>query len=281
MKKTALILCLILIFVLSACSDIKKNDKLTVAVSIPPQAHFVKAVCKDKAEVITLIPAGASAESYEMSPKEITAFNQSDIYFSIGVPAEKNGILTHTNKNTKLFDLTLSVDEKLPIVKIGDERDPHIWLSPKRVMLMIEEIEQQLSNIDPENSEFYKTNAENYINKLINLDKQIQKLFTEKKEKVFYISHPSYGYLAADYGLSMISLENNGHEATPKDLTEIINSSAKSGNRVIFCQEEASKKQAELVAKEIGGRVEVLKPLSYDYTKELLRAATLIAEAMK
>ncbi len=279
MKKIPLILSLILIF-LTGCSDTQKSEQLTVAVSIAPEKTFVEKVVGDKAEIITMIPAGASAENYEMSPKEITAFNNSDIYFAIGVPAEKEGILPHINKSTVLADLTSPISQAYPDLKIGSERDPHIWLSPRRVIIMVEEIALQMADLDPENALFYSDNAKAYIKELKALDLELANKFRDKRRKTFFISHPSYGYFASDYGLEMIALEEHGKEVTPKELAELTSKAKSINATVVFCQEEASKKQAELLAKEIGGRVEILKPLSPDYAQSIRETAKLIAEAV-
>lgn len=280
MKKTLFAIVFILIFTLSACKQNPDNNTLKLSVSISPIATFVKNVCGDNAEVITMIPAGASAETYEMSPKEIATFSQSAVFFSVGVPAEENGILPHIAKSTKVIDLASSVSAVYPDLKIGNERDPHIWLSPKRAIIMVEEICNELCVLDPQNSENYRKNAADYIEKLQNTDNQILNTFKDKRRKVFYISHPSFSYFADDYGLDMISLEKDGKEVSPKELAEIIDIAKKSGAKVIFCQEEASKKMAEAFAEEIGGKTEILKPLSPDYCNNLLKTATLIHEAL-
>lgn len=280
MKRTVFILVLTVILTLSGCKEQVSDLGITVAVSIAPQQTFVEMVCGDKVSVITMIPAGASAESYEMTSKEIAKFSKSDIYFSIGVPSEENGILPHISKETKLVDLSVPVSNAYPDLNIGNERDPHIWLSPKRVIVMIEKIRDEMSALDPENADFYKNNAEGYIKELQNIHNEIVDIFKDKTKKVFYISHPSYGYFSSDYGLQMISLEEHGTEVTPKDLAEITRIARESGVKVIFYQEETSKKQAELLAKEIGGEVAKLSPLSPDYSENMLKTAKLIYEAL-
>lgn len=280
MKRTVFILVLTVILTLSGCKKQVSDSGITVAVSIAPQQTFVEKVCGEKVSVITMIPAGASAESYEMTSKEIAKFSKSDIYFSIGVPSEENGILPHISKETKLVDLSVPVSNAYPDLNIGNERDPHIWLSPKRVIVMIEKIRDEMSALDPENADFYKNNAEDYIKELQNIDNEIVDIFKDKTKKVFYISHPSYGYFSSDYGLQMISLEEHGTEVTPKDLAEITRIAKESGVKVIFYQEETSKKQAELLAKEIGGEVTKLSPLSPDYSENMLKTAKLIYEAL-
>lgn len=50
----------------AACSGVEGGPVLPkIAVTIVPQADFVKAVCGDNFDVVTLIPPGYSPESYE------------------------------------------------------------------------------------------------------------------------------------------------------------------------------------------------------------------------
>ena len=281
MKKISLILCLILIFSTIGCEKQSADNKITVAVSIAPEEHFVRKICGDNVNVITMIPTGASAESYEMKFADIARFNDSDVYFSIGVPAEEKGILPNLSKETKHISLAEASNNSYPDIKIGDTRDPHIWLSPKRATAMVDKIAEQIAKLDPDNAEAYERNAAEYTKELENVYDEISKILENRKTDVFYISHPSYGYFADDFGLEMIALEQDGKEITPKELTALTNSAIKSGIKTVFCQEETSTSHAELLAKEIGGKVEILRPLSPDYETELKRTANLLSEAMK
>ena len=80
MRKLTLFIMLSLMC-LCACSTGEQtdSDRLTVAVSIPPQAEFVREVCGENAEVITVIPAGYSPETYEPTPKDIVKLSKADI----------------------------------------------------------------------------------------------------------------------------------------------------------------------------------------------------------
>ncbi len=53
----------------------------------------------------------------------------------------------------------------------GDEhshegRDPHIWMSPRRVIVMVEAIRDTLSELDPDNAGTYADNAQAFIGEL-------------------------------------------------------------------------------------------------------------------
>ncbi len=281
MKKTTLVLSFLLLLMLTGCKEENKSNKITVAVSIPPQAHFVEKICGDSVDVITMIPAGASAENYELKFSDIAKFADSELYFSIGVPAEEKGILPHLSDKTKHVDLAKAVSQNYNDLKIGSSRDPHIWLSPKRAVVIVKEIAEHLSILDPENADTYKRNCYEYIKELESLESEISDILKNRKTDTFFISHPSYGYFAQDFGLEMVVLEKEGKEITPKELTEIIKQAKEQDIKHVFYQEEAPEKTAATVAGEISEKGETVKlsPLSKDYEKEMLNTAKLILEA--
>lgn len=310
-------------FSLLGCNKKSKsiNEKKTIAVSIVPQETFVKAVSGDEFNIVTMIPPGKSVENYSPSPQELEAFSISDIYFSIGVPAEKGNILakaTEFNSKIKIIDMAKEVgkiyadrlfvehgdeskheemdnnektdnhideysdeyfDEHLDEDKIQDGteadnhehtgRDPHIWLSPKRVIVMINIIKKELSLLNPDNKDIYEANAEKYIKELQALDSEIKNSLSGLKNKTFIVYHPAFGYFADDYGLHMVSLEKEGKEATVRDLQTAIDLAKSNGVKVIFYQAEIDSKQSKTFADEIGGKAVMLEPLSPDYINNL------------
>lgn len=278
---------LISLFVFSGCEKSKVNkeenstNKKIVAVSIVPQETFVKAVCGDKVEVITMIPPGSSPETYEPTPQQMQKFTDLDIYFSIGVPTEEASILP-TAGDVKIIPLAEKVASVYDDLKIGDEgRDAHIWLSPKRVKVMVEAIAEEMGKLDEENKQLYNQNAENYIKQLDELDKEIKDVAETIEQKKFVVFHPAFGYIADDYGLEMFSLEEEGKEATPQHLQDMIDLAKKENIKVIFYQAELDLNQAKAYAEEVGGKTEQLEPLAADYIVNLKKMINTIAEANK
>ncbi len=291
-KKLLYIINLFLLLVLVACtSEESSSDKLTVAVSIAPQESFVKSVAGDLIDVVTLIPAGASPTNYQPSPKEMTKFQMAKVYFTIGVPSEISHILPNiaeNNKSIKIVYLDDIVAQTYPAryfsetddthesdLEDGHEeedhdhdhqgRDPHIWLSPKRVIVMVHEIEKQLSELDPVNKDIYEQNATAFIQDLEALDKNLMNTMSQLENKTFIIMHPSLGYFADDYGLEMIALEQDGKESTASHLQEVIKFSKENNIKVIFYQTEFDSSQAKTLANEIQGEVLAINTLSNDY----------------
>lgn len=275
------------VFICTSCAQSSNNsqNKIVIAVSIVPQETFIKEIAGDLVEVVTLIPPGSSPETYSPTPKELQKFSQASIYFTIGVPAEQANILPATkdlSPNTKIVDLASIVSQEYPDREFAPgERDPHIWLSPKRVKVMIDAIQKELSALDSENSDTYQKNAENYKARLDELDASIKEKLKDLPNKSFIVYHPAFGYFADDYSLEMISLEEEGKEATPQRFQEVVEIAKSKGIKVILHQAEVDSRQAKAFAEEIGGRAEKIAPLAPDYIENLEKMADILADTLK
>ncbi len=61
---------------------------LPVFVSILPQKYFVGPVGGGQVTVSVMVGPGQSPETYEPTPRQMTALSEARLYFSIGVPFE-------------------------------------------------------------------------------------------------------------------------------------------------------------------------------------------------
>jgi zinc transport system substrate-binding protein len=258
-----------------------KEDKPIIAVTIVPEQTFVEAVCGDLAEVVVLVPPGNSPENYEPTPMVIEKFSKASLYFSIGVSTEEANILPKATdiKTIALQDeVALTYDDR---TFESGERDPHIWLSPKRVKVMIEIISREMGKLDEANKETYEKNAKAYIEQLDELDKEIKESLDGVQNKKIIVYHPAFGYLADDYSLEMYALEEEGKESTAMHLQEMIDLAKKENIKAIFYQEEIDSSQSKSFAEEIGGKTVQLSPLAADYIDNLKKMAETISEVMQ
>lgn len=282
MKKSILMLFLfVLTFSFLGCNTTNdSNGKIKIAVSIVPEASFVEAVASDLVEVITIIPPGFSPANYEPSAKTMANLAEASIYFTIGVPAEATTILPNTGS---LYTVHLEnvVNAIYPDRMFSEEsRDPHIWLSIKRVKVIVQTIADELKLIDPDNALVYQTNANAYITQLDNVDQSISELFADTQMNKFIVFHPSYGYFADEYNLEMISLEEDGKEATPQHLQEVIDLAETYQIHTVFYQAEIDSSQVQAFAEEINATMIMLDPLSSFYIDNILSMAIQIASSL-
>jgi len=266
----------------SSSTESTVTEKPVIAVTIVPEATFVEAVCGDLVDVVTLVPPGSSPENYEPTPDLMAQFETASLYFSIGVPTESANILPNVADTVKVISLADKVAAVYPDRTFeSGERDPHIWLSPKRVKVIIETIAEEMCALDPDNAAVYNQNADDYIAQLDNLDTEIKAALEGVQVKKFIVYHPAFGYLADDYGLTMYALEEEGKEATAEHLQEMIDLAKEENIKVIFYQSEIDSSQAEAFAEEIGGKTIQLEPLAADYINNLKAMANLMAEVMQ
>lgn len=308
MKKSimGIILILSLMIVFTGCNsdgeevDGANKNTILVGVAIPPEESFIKGIAKDKVDVVTMIPPGNSPSNYQPSPRQMTELSNADIYFSIEVPAEVNNILPQLddfNEDMKKVYLSDVVSEVYPARYFGEDEehshddedkdhdhegmDPHIWMSPKRSKVMVETIRDEIIALDPDNEEFYNNNAEEYLNKLDEVDRDIMKSLEGVGKQSFIIYHPSMGYFADDYGLDMVAIEESGKEASAKKLKEVIDFAKENDIKFVIYQEEFDKSQAETIANEINGAAISIDTLSGDYIENMKKIAVKFEEVLQ
>lgn len=275
-KYIFLIIGLILSF-LTGCTEEKKTEKIEVVVSILPLAEFAEKVGGDRVAVSVMVPPGASPHSYEPTPNQLTKVNKAKIYVKLGTPIEFELVwldkILSTNKNILVVDASKGTE----LIN----HDPHIWLSPQNVKLMITNICNGLIKVDSTHKKYYTENKEKYLKKLDSLHYYIENVLKEKKNRKFLVYHPSWSYFARDYNLEQISIEIEGKEPSAKEIQHLIALAREHNIKVVFASPQFNTKSAEVIAKEIGGQVVLIDPLSKDYIKNMKQIAQALSESME
>jgi len=281
------LLLLICLFLNCSSLESKENDVRSnyVLVSVAPHRFFVEKIAADTIKVGLMVPAGASAHTYEPTPKQTMAAAKADIWFRIGEIFETKALnaLTSHNMFLKVVDLRDNLDlitDKTHICshhKNGSE-DLHFWLSPRLAKIQAETITNALIATYPEHRELYLKNLAVFKNELDAIDMKIADQLKNLKNRTIMVSHPAYGYFVRDYGLKQFSIEFEGKDPTPKLLTRILEEARKENVKIIFTQPQYSDKGSLLIAEQIGAKVVSLNPYSEDYFESLLTITKQIAD---
>lgn len=93
----------------------------------------------------------------------------------------------------------------------------------------------------------------------------------------FIIYHPALSYLARDYALKQYSIEFEGKNPSPAQMKALIDTARKEGIEVVFVQQGFDTKNAAAIANEIGAKVYRINPLAYEWDKEMIRIARILA----
>lgn len=277
MKKISLLLAGLLSIFLVACSNQKNADgKLNIVTTFYPVYEFTKQVAGDEASVELLIGAGTEPHDYEPSAKAVATIQDADafVYENENMETWVPDLLkTLKNKEEKVIKATgnmllLPGGEEEEDHDHGEEGhhheyDPHVWLSPKRAIKMVEHIRDSLSKAYPDKKATFEKNAAAYVKKLEALDKEFEDGLANAKQKSFVTQHAAFNYLALDYGLKQVPISGLSPDSEPSasrlaELTEYIK---KNKIKYIYFEENASQALASTLAKETGVELDVLNPL--------------------
>lgn len=251
------------------------DSKLQVAVSIDPQAFFVKKIGGDRVEVYTLVPKNKNPENYEPLISQVKKLKEVSLYFGIGLDFE-----------TKWKERFLSINPKMNFVDLSHQHnkdfhhrhDSHIWLSVVLAQQQANEIYEFLAKEDMPNKDFYKQNLESFLEEIKQLDLRIKDLFSKQGvQKTFLVYHPAFEFFAQEYGLEELAIEEHHKEAKIKHMQEINQAIREKKLKIIYKQPQFASKQIELLAKEHHLQISVLDPLAYNWLENMWVMAECIA----
>ena len=125
--------------------------------------------------------------------------------------------------------------------------------------------------LDPKTNTLIRDGVPSIINPddKAGLEAALRRRLRQAPSRTFLIYHPALGYFARTFGLRQLSVEQDGKEASPRRVAELVGQCRRDSVRVVFIQKEYSGETARRIAEATGARVAVINPLSYQWEEEL------------
>jgi len=275
LKKTFLLLITAtILFGISGCKPKKTaargaDGKIDVTVTVFPPYDFVRAVARDKVNLKLLLPPGAESHSFEPSPRDIIAVQNSDIFIYVGGESDAwvNRILESMNTdNMKILAMLETVEAVEEEIVEGMEEeeeeepayDEHVWTYPGNAMLIVNAIGELLCEADPANADFYRGNSIDYINKLAELDNAFREVIAgAKRNTIVFADRFPFRYFADAYGLKYYAaFPGCSTETEPSAATVafLINKIKAEKIPVVFHIELSNERMADAICGETGAK---------------------------
>ena len=279
MKKNILFIlsCLLLLFPLTACkknseisnlninqgnklikqNNIIKKEKKLLLVSFTILEDIVKNIVGNEYNVESITKPGMEVHGYQVTPSDLVRGSEAIIFIQNGFGFELWAEKFVTNLDVERITIANNLE---PIFINEDiykgKPNPHAWISPKRGILYVDILLEELSKLDPENKEKFKKNAQNFKNKIKKIDEDFSLfLNTLQKSKRYLVScEGAFSYLTNDYDLKEAYLwpVNAESQITPKRMARVINLVKEKQIPAVFCESTVSSESQESVAKETG-----------------------------
>ena len=278
MKKNLLfILSCLLLFPLTACKNnsevenpiinqgpelinqnkIIKKEKKLLLVSFTILEDIVKNIVGNEFKVESITKPGMEVHGYQVTPSDLVRGSKAIIFIQNGF-----GFELWADKFVNNLDVErITIANNLEPIFISEDAykgkpNPHAWISPKRGILYVDILLEELSKLDPNNKEKFKKNAQIYKNKIKKIDEDFSLfLNTLQKSKRFLVScEGAFSYLTNDYGLEEAYLwpVNAESQITPKRMAKVINLVKDKQIPAVFCESTVSSDSQESVANETG-----------------------------
>lgn len=159
--------------------------------------------------------------------------------------------------------------------------DPHIWLNPQYAIKMVKSIEDELIKIDPQNADYYKTNADNYIKQIEELDTQFEETVENSaSKKIAFGGAFAYAYFVERYDLDFISAyETCGESAEPStsQIKEVIDYIKTNKIPVIFYKEYSTGNIAKTISEATGAKMLVFNTVHNVSKQEIENGASYVS----
>lgn len=249
-----------------ASMDNATNQKV-IYTTFFPVYDLTSRIVGDKMEVKTIIQGNQEPHDFELQTKDMAQITKADLIVYNGANMESfiPDLQQAANDDSKFLDLS----QDLTLLETAGDDDheheehddhdhdrvnPHTWLSVKNAMKQLTAIYEKVSQMDPENQEYYKERYDEAYAQFQALDESFTKAIEElpsDTEKYFVVSHAAFNYLADDYGLTQVAVTGISPEEEPsaKQLATIADFVSKHNITTIFFEGKATPKVAETLAK--------------------------------
>lgn len=289
MKKRILALLLAAAVALPLCAcapagEEAEDGRLQVVCSLFPYYDFVREIGGAYVSPRLLVAAGREAHSFEPTPMDVIRVSRADVFVYNGGEGEQwvDEILDSAGENIptvlRMMDYADTLTEE-PLAGHDDhdhadhdhehdddhdsddiEYDEHIWTSPVQAMKLCRAICDALCAADPAHAAVYRSNLENYLGQLAELDVAFRQVCSEKKRSllVFGDRFPLL-YFCREYGLDYRAAFHGCSSDTEPSLYTLkflIDKVNEQDIPVVYALELSSRKVADAIAETTGAKVE-------------------------
>ena len=289
MKKRILALLLAAAVALPLCAcapagEEAEDGRLQVVCSLFPYYDFVREIGGAYVSPRLLVAAGREAHSFEPTPMDVIRVSRADVFVYNGGEGEQwvDEILSSAGENIptvlRMRDYADTLTEE-PLAGRDDhdhadhdhehdddhdsddiEYDEHIWTSPVQAMKLCRAICDALCAADPAHAAVYRSNLENYLGQLAELDVAFRQVCSEKKRSllVFGDRFPLL-YFCREYGLDYRAAFHGCSSDTEPSLYTLkflIDKVRQQDIPVVYALELSSRKVADAIAETTGATVE-------------------------
>jgi len=253
------------------------HNPINIVVTIPVLKDLAEQVGGPHVRVRSLLSGYENEHTYSPKPTDLVAVRKAQLLFEIGTGLEvwaaslvKNAgspslrVVTTSQGVDLIRDHSdLHHNEHQADGEHASGENPHIWLDPENIAIMLRHITEALAEIDPAHAGTYRNNQAAYLQRLDRLHNELSDRVKSLSDRRFVAHHPAWPYMARRFGFDIAATiqVQTGTEPSALQLQALIAKIRKDHIKVIVSEIQLSQKLPDLLGKETKARVVVLTAL--------------------
>jgi ABC-type Zn uptake system ZnuABC Zn-binding protein ZnuA len=240
-----------------------RGDRVKVAATIFPLYDIVRQVAGSVAEVVLVLPPGASPHTFEPTPSSVRALGETRVLFIVG-----HGLDDWAARLARGAGVTrlMPVDAGIALRRTHETRgrvDPHYWLSAPNAKMIARTVGAELARLAPERRAEIEHSLAEYLARLDAADAEVRRLLAALPTQRIATFHDAFGYFADAYGLEVTATFEPypGQEPSPQFVVEFQKKIRAADVRVVFTEPQLSVDALRPIARDLGVTLAVLDPL--------------------
>ncbi len=261
------------------CVDAEATDPVPIVVTIPVLKDLTEQIGRSHVRVTSLLTGYENEHTYSPKPSDLVAVRKAQLLFEIGIGLEI--WVSSLVKNAGSPSLrVITTSDGIPLIQDhtdhhsgeGTHRDrqesepggnPHVWLDPVNVAIMLGHITNALVERDPSHAAEFRANQAAYVQQLDRLQRELSDRLKAVSDRRFIAHHPAWPYLARRFGFDVVGTiqVQAGSEPSALHLQTLIDTIKKHRVKLIVSEIQLSQRLPELLSNETKARVVILTTL--------------------
>lgn len=276
-KIATFIICALLIV---GCTTKSDSDKKTIFVTITPMQSIIEEITTGDFDIEVIVPKGASPETFEPTPKQVTSFSDAELIFSTGLIDFEQSLVERIGGDAEVVNLSNGIELIAGSCSHGNHQhkhgvDPHIWTSPRALRTMVTNAHKAIMAHYPDSVKYTEATGR-LLERIDALDTYCATRIKAEGVEAMMIYHPAYTYYARDYGIEQIAIEHDGKEPSLRQTTALIEKAKEHGVKAILRQPQYSEDKVRAIANDAGAEIITTDPLAEDILGEIERVTEII-----
>lgn len=274
MKKLFLTLIILVLFLSSVSA-------LSVTATINPYYLILREIAGNRLDISLLIRPGQNPHIYSPTVSDVRRLNDADLVVANGIGLEVPLMRTLADLEAKgkqviyigeLFPSSLLIhdhhhdddnhhhvrdkhnDHHEDDHQAHDSANPHVWLDPVFLVdFAVPHIAEKLAEADPQNADYYRSNAATLIYNLKDFQLSSSEALRPFRGGIVIVAHPSFSYFFARHNIALEPVfEGVGDEPTIAEMRKLIDFVRANEVIGIFAEYQQSKRPIDIIVRETG-----------------------------